>query len=31
LPDESFTLMAPLFLDEMQKALNNTEDKMVLV
>lgn len=31
LPDESFAFMAPLFLDEMQKALNNTEDKMVLV
>lgn len=31
LPDESFTFMAPLFLDEMQKALNNAEDKMLLV
>lgn len=31
LPDESFTFMAPLFLGEMQKALNNAEDKMLLV
>ena len=31
LPDESFAFMGPLFLDEMQKALNNMEDKMLLV
>lgn len=31
LPDEGFAFMGPLFLDEMQKALNNMEDKMLLV
>ena len=31
LPDEGFAFIGPLFLDEMQKALNNMEDKMLLV
>ena len=31
LPDENFALIAPLFLDELEKSFNNTEDKMFLV
>lgn len=31
LPDESFAFMAPVFLGELQKAMNNMEDKMLLV
>ena len=31
LPDEHFTLIAPIFLDEMQKSMNNIDDKLLLV
>lgn len=31
LPDEQFTLIAPFFLDEMQKSMNNIDDKLLLV
>jgi hypothetical protein len=31
LPDEQFSLIAPLFLDEMQKSINNIDDKLILV
>lgn len=31
LPEESFSLIAPVFLDELQKSLNNTEDKIMLI
>ena len=31
MPDEHFALIAPIFLDEMQKAMNNIDDKLLLV
>lgn len=31
LPDEHFVLIAPFFLDEMQKSMNNIDDKLFLV
>ena len=31
LPDEEFTLIAPIFLDELQKSMNNVDDKLLLV
>ena len=31
LPDEQFVLIAPFFLDEMQKSMNNIDDKLLLV
>ena len=31
LPDEQFALIGPLFLDEMQKSINNIDDKLLLV
>lgn len=31
LPDEQFALIAPLFLDELEKSFNNVEDKILLV
>ena len=31
LPDEKFALIAPIFLDELQKSMNNVDDKLLLV
>lgn len=31
LPDEEFALIAPIFLDELQKSMNNVDDKLLLV
>ena len=31
LPDENFALIAPLFLDELEKSFNNVEDKLFLI
>lgn len=31
LPEKEFALIAPIFLDELQKSLNNVEDKLVLI
>ena len=31
LPDEQFALIAPFFLEEMQKSMNNIDDKLLLV
>ena len=31
LPDEQFALIAPFFLDEMQKSMNHIDDKLLLV
>lgn len=31
LPDEQFALIAPIFLDELTKSLNNTNDKLLMV
>ena len=31
MPDEHFALIAPIFLDEMQKSINNIDDKLLLV
>ena len=31
LPDEHFALIAPIFLDEMQKSMNSIDDKLLLV
>ena len=31
LPDEHFQLIAPIFLDEMQKSMNNIDDKLFLI
>ena len=31
LPDEHFALIAPVFLDELQKAMNNIDDKLILI
>ena len=31
LPEEQFQLIAPIFLDELQKSMNNVEDKLLLV
>lgn len=31
LPDEHFSIIAPIFLDEMQKSMNNIDDKLLLV
>ena len=31
LPDEEFALIAPIFLDELQKSMNNIDDKLLLV
>ena len=31
LPDEQFALISPFFLDEMQKSMNNIDDKLLLV
>lgn len=31
LPDEEFSLIAPIFLDELQKSMNNVDDKLLLV
>ena len=31
LPDEHFALIAPFFLDEMQKSMNNVDDKLLLI
>lgn len=30
LPDEQFSLLAPIFLDELQKSMNNTNDRLFL-
>ena len=31
LPDEQFALIGPVFLDELQKSINNVEDKLLLI
>ena len=31
LPDEHFALISPIFLDEMQKTMNNIDDKLLLI
>lgn len=31
LPDEQFALIAPIFLDELQKSMNNVDDKLLLI
>lgn len=31
LPDEEFALIAPIFLEELQKSMNNVDDKLLLV
>ena len=31
LPDEHFALISPIFLDEMEKSMNNIDDKLLLV
>lgn len=31
LPDEHFNIIAPVFLDELQKSYNNVEDKLILI
>ena len=31
LPDEQFALISPFFLDEMQKSVNNIDDKLLLI
>lgn len=31
LPDEMFTILGPIFLEELEKGLNNTNDKMLLI
>ena len=31
LPDENFALIAPIFLDELEKSFNNAEDKLFLI
>ena len=31
LPDEQFVLISPFFLDEMQKSMNNIDDKLLLI
>lgn len=31
LPDEQFVLISPFFLDEMQKSMNNIDDKLIMV
>lgn len=31
LPDEQFALIAPIFLDELQKSMNNIDDKLFLI
>ena len=31
LPEEHFALIAPVFLDELQKSMNNIDDKLVLI
>ena len=31
LPDEQFVLISPFFLDEMQKSMNNIDDKLLMV
>ena len=31
LPDEQFALISPFFLDEMQKSMNNIDDKLLLI
>ena len=31
LPEDHFAIIAPVFLDELQKSLNNTEDKLLLI
>jgi dUTP pyrophosphatase len=31
LPDDAFALIGPVFLDELQKSLNNTQDKLFLI
>ena len=31
LPDEKFALIAPIFLDELQKSMNNVDDKLLLI
>lgn len=30
MPDEQFSVIAPIFLDELEKAYNNTEDKLII-
>ena len=31
LPDDQFSIIAPIFLDEMEKSINNIDDKLLLV
>jgi hypothetical protein len=31
LPEEQFQLIAPIFLDELQKSMNNIDDKLLLI
>ena len=31
LPEEHFKIIAPVFLDELQKSMNNVDDKMILI
>ena len=31
LPEEHFVIIAPIFLDELQKSMNNVEDKLMLI
>ena len=31
LPDDQFSIIAPIFLDELEKSLNNVEDKLLLI
>lgn len=31
LPEDQFSLIAPIFMDELQKSMNNTNDKMLMV
>ena len=31
LSEDSFSLIGPVFLDELQKSLNNNEDKLMLI
>ena len=31
LPEDSFALIAPVFLDELQRSVSNTEDKLILI
>lgn len=31
LPDQEFSIIAPIFLDELQKSMNNVDDKLLLI